>query len=643
MSQIAAADPVLELPGSSLDQSNPKARASAGERHTTALWWLVLAVVWVICALYAFHYLRRGWVPHDEGTLGQSAERILHGQLPHRDFDEIYSGGLSFLNAATFSVLGTNLFSLRLVLYAVFLAWIPAVYYIASRFVTPIGAGAAALLAAAWSLPNYSAAMPSWYNLFLATFGIAAVFRYIDDKQARWLVLAGICGGLSCIIKIIGVYYIGAVLLFLVYRAQLLAKSADGEAARRTWWYSIFVNVSLALFIVATSALIRAQPGLREIVNFLVPILALGAFIMWSEWRAGSRLGDLERFRMLARMMLPLLLGVAIPIAIFLVPYVRSEAIGALIEGVFVTPTKRFGAATMRLPHIDNLLVAVILLPLSGIVPVGRNGPSRITRLVVGIGLAAALVLAGRNAWVYQYTWGTMRGMIPLAILLGLSLLASRENQLPADQRQRLFLLLAACGLCALVQYPFAAPVYFFYVAPIAVLAGVAVLASWPRLGKLGPGAIVTFYIAFAVLRIHPGFIYQMGVYFSPYDSNERLALPRGGLDVPEDDAVVFQRIVLLLKQHANGAFTYATPDAPEIYFLSGLSNPTRTLFDFFDDPDGREQRILAALSKHHVNAVVINSNPGFSKVVSSTLGKELASMYPDSARLGNFTIRWRQ
>ena len=643
MTQLATTDPAFELPGSSPNISEAEAQPPSDRPPAPYIWWLVLAVVWVVCALYAFHFLRRGWVPHDEGTLGQSAERILHGQLPHRDFDEIYSGGLSFLNAATFSVLGTDLFSLRLVLYAVFLAWIPAVYYIATRFVAPVAAGAAVLLAAAWSLPNYSAAMPSWYNLFLATFGIAAVLRYIDDERARWLVLAGICGGLSCIIKVIGVYYIAAVLLFLVYREQLIARSSDGEPARRTWWYSTFVSASLALFMAASAVLIRAQPGLREIVNFLVPILALGAFILWREWREGSTLGDLQRFRMLARMVLPLVLGVAIPIAIFLVPYVRSDSIGALVQGVFITPTKRFGAATMRLPHITRLLIAIVLLPLSGIVPVSKDGPSWITRVVTGVGLVAALILAGRDGWVYQYTWGTMRGIVPLAIILGVSLLVLRENQLSPDRRQRLLLLIAACGLCALVQYPFAAPVYFFYVAPIAVLAGLAVLANWQGLGKVGPAAIVTFYIAFAVLRIHPGFIYQMGLRYARYDSSHRLGLPRGGIDVPPADSAIYERVAALVREHADGSYTYAAPDAPEVYFLSGKSNPTRTLFDFFDDPAEHEPRVLTALDSNNVNVLVVNHAPPFSRAMSPALRRELARLYTESTDVGPFTVRWRE
>lgn len=643
MSQLAAADPVLELPGSSTTPSEAGKRPDSHASRTTILWWLVLAIVWVVCALYVFHYLRRAWVPHDEGTLGQSAERVLLGQLPHRDFDEVYSGGLSFLNAAAFRALGTNLLSLRLVLYAVFLLWIPAVYYIATRFVAPVAAGAVVLLAAAWSLPNYSAAMPSWYNLFLATFGVAAAIRYIDSGRARWLVVAGICGGLSCIIKIVGVYYIAAVLLFLVYREQDLARGEENEPGSRTWVYSISMSVLLALFVAVVLALISAQMRVREIANFVVPALALVILLMWREWRSPSTADESQRFRALAGMVAPFLLGVALPIILFLVPYLRADAVGALVHGVLVEPMKRLDTAFMHPPRVTQLLLAVALLPLAGIVRIGRQGPSWITRLAVAVLLVAAIAVSDRYARLYIFTWDTMRGSVPLVVVCGAWLVAFRESRLPAVRRQRILLLLAACALCALVQYPFAAPVYFFYVAPLAALAGLAVLASWPGLRKLGPATILAFYLAFAVVRIHPGFINAMAHWYSPYVSETRLALPRGGIDVPAEDAAVYQRLVGLLRQHARGQYTLATPDAPQVYFLSGLANPTRMLYDFFDDPAGHDQRILAALDERRVNALVVNRVPEFSRPISPALASELATLYPHSADVGNFTVRWRE
>src|ERR1700692_1562855 len=214
----------------------------------------VLAVVLLLAGTYTVFHIGKGWVPADDGTLSQSAVRVLQGQLPHRDFGEIYTGGLSFIHALAFRMWGVNLMSLRICVFLFFLAWLPAVYYIALRFTSAIGAGAITLLAVSWSYPNYPAAMPSWYNLFFATFGAAALLRYLEVRTRRWLLLAGICGGALILIKGVGAYYIAGVLLFLAFLEQ--NESADSREAeskaenRRStagWCFRIFSAGALLL------------------------------------------------------------------------------------------------------------------------------------------------------------------------------------------------------------------------------------------------------------------------------------------------------------------------------------------------------------------------------------------------------------
>ena len=58
---------------------------------------IVFIAVMVLAAGYIGLFVTRGWIPHDEGLLGQSAERVLSGELPHRDFDDPYTGGGAYL------------------------------------------------------------------------------------------------------------------------------------------------------------------------------------------------------------------------------------------------------------------------------------------------------------------------------------------------------------------------------------------------------------------------------------------------------------------------------------------------------------------------------------------------------------------
>src|ERR1700751_431412 len=88
-------------------------------------------LVWLLSIAYLVATINRGWIPYDDGALGQSAERVLGGEIPHVDFTDPYTGGLTFLNALTFRVLGVKLIWLRLPLFVLFVIWVPAVYAIA--------------------------------------------------------------------------------------------------------------------------------------------------------------------------------------------------------------------------------------------------------------------------------------------------------------------------------------------------------------------------------------------------------------------------------------------------------------------------------------------------------------------------------
>src|SRR5258708_39275629 len=89
---------------------------------------LIFLFVWLLSAGYMGANLRRGWVPHDEGILGQAAERVLQGEMPHRDFNDPYTGGLSYLDGAAFRLFGVNLLVLRYVLFVFFLSCVAAAY-----------------------------------------------------------------------------------------------------------------------------------------------------------------------------------------------------------------------------------------------------------------------------------------------------------------------------------------------------------------------------------------------------------------------------------------------------------------------------------------------------------------------------------
>jgi hypothetical protein len=615
---------------------------------------LLMIGVIALSATYVGWHLGRGWVPHDEGALGQSAVRVLHGELPHRDFDELYTGGLTYLNALAFRLFGTRLIAMRLVLFAVFLAWIPAVFYVASRLVRPVAAAGITILCVVWSLPNYPAPLPSWYNLFLAVFGIAAVFRWLDDRRTFWLVAAGFAGGLSVLFKVVGLYYVAGILLFLVFQeheealrlagaASPLRSAATPEHSRRDWAYVLFLTACLSLFSFALLMLTRRQLNPAEFVQFVLPGVLVAGLLLRIEWTEPVEKATI-RLAALLRLIAPFLMGFAIPVVLFLAPFAEAHALGALFNGVFILPSKRFGTASYRALHLRSMIA---LLPIALLLAYGRWFAGRMDRsrvVALGLVLAAFLAATAREPSLYRLVWNAARAALPVLVLLSVIVLArTRTGEVTNPLlRSQTMLLLSVSSIFTLVQFPFSAPIYFCYTAPLVILLATALLRHVQPMALAVPACLLVFLMAFAVMRVNRSTIYTMGFWYQAYPATVSLDLPRGGLDVPAKEAETYRATLALLKQHARGEYTWASPDAPEIYFLSGLRNPTRSLFDFFDDQNGRTARIVSTLDRNHVTAIALNTEPAFSAAIPADLMSTLATRYPFAASVGKFRIRWQ-
>ncbi len=568
-------------------------------------------------------------------------QRVLAGELPHLDFDDVYTGGLTFLHGTAFKTFGINLLSLRIVLLLFVLAWVPALFYIASRFVGPLGAGATVLLAVAWSVPSYPASMPSWYNLFFATFGTAGLLRFLENRRRRWLVIAGLCAGLSCLFKIVGLYFVAGVLLFLVLDEQTAGR-VDASAGSRSLTYRAFAAAALLLFLFAVLALLGERLGAREFVHFVVPPATLVGLFFWREW-THAPVWNSSRFADLFKTVFPFGVGVAIPIGMFLMPYLWSGSFGPLLNGVFVAPMERLSSASTRPPSLLATTVAIVppivLLGLSSI---------RGKAATVLVGLASAmfaviLFLSADIAIVYRLVWYSVRLLVPAVTVIGVCLLIRSDALGSGDaiQKRRLLLLLCVTALTSLVQFPFSQPIYFSYVAPLAAASALAVVSSL-SVGRSMTAAVLCFYLLFAVLD-NQGFVYTQAYYFAPSDQTEVLSLDRGGLRVSKEEKEEYESLVPLLQRYAKGGFVYAAPDCPEVYFLSGLRNPTRTVFDFFDDPTDRTARVLSQLEDHDVHVIAINRQPSFSGEMPIDLSDSLVDRFPHATEVGRFQVRWKE
>ena len=256
------------------------------------------------------------------------------------------------------------------------------------------------------------------------------------------------------------------------------------------------------------------------------------------------------------------------------------------------------------------------------------------------------MLLLSTVTLVGYLTCGMRRpSLLPAGIFVGVVLLVRYAARTRVDEQAVTFLLLALAALTSLVRFPFGAPVYFCFVAPLALLAWLAMfqLAGFrARLHGFFPVVLLGSLVAFGFVVNH-GVLYRVGI--RPMSNPQTVILDRGTawIRVTPEHRAIYRRAALLLRRHSTGEYIFAGPDTPELYVLSGRRNPTRSIFDLLDpSSSARGRQLLRTLDERHVTAIAINSSPAFSEPLGKDVVARLRVEYPRHERVGSFEIRWK-
>jgi hypothetical protein len=457
------------------------------------------------------------------------------------------------------------------------------------------------------------------------------------------LFAAGIAGGLSILVKVIGLYFVAGVLLFLVFETQVTdAETAPVTEEHRATAYSAFVSLCLAVFALALAVLIRRafRPG--EFMQFVVPGTTIAAFVCYNEWRTRSA-GSVRRFQLLLRHLSPFVAGVALPVVVFLIPYVRTSSVDALIYGVFTLPMQRLSFATQPAIFVRNawpLLLVVAWIAIDRYVPTIHR--QRLL-LLLGGALAVLLVAAGSSAPAYRFVWNAARSLMPVLAVAGFIVLVRRrpENEPHPEARERVVALLSVTAVCTLVQFPYASSIYLYYITPLIALSAFACLTYITDRHHSAAGVLAGFLIAFAVAWNNVADTVFTGVQYKKPAEFRMLDDARGGVAIPIGHAVIYEPLLARLSVVAKGRPIWAYADMPEVYFLSGLPGIGRSPFEFFDPREMDETRIIRSIDSLNVSAVVISTNPPFSPLFTESLYKQLGHRFPLTQKFGPFLLLW--
>lgn len=597
------------------------------------LWALavVLADVWLMMSA-GFG----GWPLHDCGQFGQSAERVLQGELPHRDFDETYTGGLALWHAGAFLLFGVRLASMRyaLVIASVPFAW--ALFDIARRFCRPFLAFLLTTSALFASLGSWPTDMPNWYLLFLSTAGIWALCRYVETQRWYWVVLAGAIAAQAILVKITGVYFVASAGLFLtLLGGKEKSQCREWRISRRSLW-----DVSVGLLaLLSVGALLSRHFDLDTIGFVGLPAMAMAVALPVVSWSPPAAL-LLRRYAWFS-------VGAAAPLLLFLVPYLASGSLSQLWNGLFYLPTIRLSAAAYPAPPI---VFATAALPLSYLTLArrGRHGlwltAASLLMLAVVLSVALAADYGSQlRTPAMRIAMGTWAWLLPVIAVPAVWLLR-RETGACEKQIAYANLVLVTAAFFALNQYPFMHPLYTLFCTPLVFLAaaGIASLGRTPPGSGLIAGLLCVGL--FCGLRFSGGGICRD--FFSPRSALafQTLDLPRGGLTVLERDRIVYEELNRLIERQIHpGDTVLAGPDCPEIYFLYGLRNPTRTLWDIFDTTSDRSERLLAHFEDRTIAMAIVNRAPEFSPPWEPSLLERFAERSERIERIGPFLVFFKR
>jgi hypothetical protein len=406
--------------------------------------------------------------------------------------------------------------------------------------------------------------------------------------------------------------------------------------------YFGFLCLFLAVFLFSLTKLVFAIGGLPEYLHFVFPGAVVTLLLLDRE-RSSPSVSSWSRFQFLLGMAAPFLLAVLLPVALFFTLYWYKGALVELTDGLFVAPFRRglyarsepFGLL-YEYPAIMGTILLSQFLQL-------RGRHLQITSLVF-TGLALALLLSARhNETAFFIILVGALGIIPVLSVATFLLLAGErtDKKDSSEQNQQLALVLVMMSLCSLIQFPFSHLIYFGYVVPFAVLVAANLASRLPRPPRIILGGTVAFFILFGSFILRPHYLVnRIGM---DYDSTP-LAVERATfLRVSKFDANEYNELIPYIKGIASNKIIVAGPDCPEIYFLTGMKNPTPVLFDFLHDSHEYERDMKSVMDQPNlINVAVINDKPQFSTDQLRVLRSLVMTRFPRSHKIGDFTVYWR-
>jgi hypothetical protein len=469
------------------------------------------------------HFHDRFWWPPDDAWYAHTADRMLHGEVLHRDVLEPHLA-IHFLHEAALALFGNRLVSLRYPLAAV------AVLGSAGLFVLLLPSGAVvasigAVSSVALGVLQFLDPTPNWYCDAL-TVAAALVLTLWPRRRAGRTELLGVLCGLSVLLRqLSGVLLaVGVVLVLLIEDSD-----EDRSAARCLLARCIALGMAAVLLLY----LLRSTDGFGFALLGIWPVLLLlaGAWI--------TRMPD----RVVVETMARLLVGSVLAALPLLAYHAAHGSISNLVEdGVIRALT------ISRFPYLS----------------VASYAQQIATALQQIVQHQTPVLVINGIYWIVLTLAGTFIGAFALRCLV-------RERTV-----HPLIVLAVSSGVNSLFNQ---IPIYLYYSLTLFVPAALLFPSSGRRRFAMTAGAAA---LSLTAIWYHAAQPLSRGM--SGTIAGERIGtvpteIPRAGLWSDPADGAVYRTILGIIERDTKpGDPIFAFPDDPEFYYLSERRNP----FPFF-------------------------------------------------------------
>lgn len=184
--------------------------------------WRKVLLVASACVLYLSVFTRVLWRVGDEGAIVYGAHRVAQGEVPYRDFFEVYGPGSFYWLGGWFRIFGESWLALRLHLVLTGAAVSVLIYCLTLRVYRGRFEALPCGLFTVAGIPLWPASSHHWDATLFALAAVATFVQWQLTGRSKWLSLTGVLAAITtCVIQQKGAaLLIAAGILLIAYRRR---------------------------------------------------------------------------------------------------------------------------------------------------------------------------------------------------------------------------------------------------------------------------------------------------------------------------------------------------------------------------------------------------------------------------------------